>query len=479
MGYGLGTVNANRQEKEKTRKAVVLAAGAGTRLRKSRGLSPKPLLKILGVSLLERQLRGLAELEGMEEVIVVVGSQGEVLCDWLNQSGPWPFELRCVENPDWEKGNGTSLYAARAFLEGENFYVLVADHVFEPGTLEEFAAKVGGGPALSVANGQRQTLDLEDATKVEIDSEGLIQGISKDLVDFDAIDMGLFQLDGRIFHALEQAFRNGEYSLTAGVQLLLAKTPLRAVPSSFVWFDIDTETDFRHAERFLLNQIPSERDGLIARHLNRRLSLRLSGKLANWGVTPVQVTLFAFFMSLLSGLLFALGSPLAGGLMAQAGSVVDGMDGEIARMRGLTSRFGAFTDSLLDRLGDGAILVGLGLYAMSESPGPFALVLTGLALLVSPLSMEVKDRFFVVYGRQYVPKDEDCWTQFLLANHDGRMFLICLGGIFALPLVTLGLLVGLGLLQAAYRVWRVRYLEGPGRVGSREEEPTRKKQKVS
>ena len=115
-GYRLGAVNANCQKREKTRKAVILAAGAGTRLRKSRGLSPKPLLKILGVSLLERHLRGLAELAGMEEVIVVVGSQAEILCDWLKQSGPWPFEVRCVKNSDWERGNGTSLYAARDFV---------------------------------------------------------------------------------------------------------------------------------------------------------------------------------------------------------------------------------------------------------------------------------------------------------------------------------------------------------------------------
>ncbi len=150
--FGLSSVNANCQKRGKTRKAVILAAGAGTRLRKSRGLSPKPLLKILGVTLLERQLRGLAELAGMEEIIVVVGSQAEILCDWLKKSGPWPFELRCVINSDWERGNGTSLNAARDFVEGENFYVLAADHVFEPGTLEEFGAKARSSVACRSAS---------------------------------------------------------------------------------------------------------------------------------------------------------------------------------------------------------------------------------------------------------------------------------------------------------------------------------------
>ncbi len=259
MGEGGFTEGGTqRDERPRARKAVVLAAGPGSRLSGSGPLSPKPLVKLLGVSLLERQLRCLAQLSELDEVIVVVGSEGDVVRDRLERSGPWPFALSAVENPDWAQGNGTSLYAAKKWVDGENFYVLMVDHLFEPGTLEKFAAEVGGGLALSVSNGGGHALRLGDATKVRIDDQGLIRAIGKDLADFRAVDMGLFHLDGRIFQSLEQAFQEGEHSLTSGVQRLIAQSPLRAVPSPFTWFDIDTSEDFRHAERHLLRRIPSE-----------------------------------------------------------------------------------------------------------------------------------------------------------------------------------------------------------------------------
>ncbi|MFQ5915149.1 MAG: NTP transferase domain-containing protein [Nitrospinota bacterium] len=454
-------------------KAVILAAGSGSRLRKLHRSPVKPLVKVLGVTLVERQLRALTNLAGLDEVIVVVGCEADAVRDRIERSAPWPFVVRAVENPDWERGNGDSLYAAKEWVEGENFFVLMVDHLFEPGTIERFAAEAGEGPGLAVSTGRIQTLNLDDATKVRIDDCGRIRALGKDLADFTAVEMGLFQLDGRIFPALERAFQEGEYSLTSGVQRFVEKSPLCAVPLSCSWFDIDTRQELRQAEGYLLSQIPSGRDGLVAKYLNRKLSLPLSRRLANLGVKPAHITVCAFAMSLLSGALFALGFPLPAGLIAQASSVVDGMDGEVARMRGMATRFGAFIDALLDRLGEGAVLVGLSLLALSSAPGLLTFVLAALAILVSPLSMEVKDRYYVVYNRIYVPEDRDRWTRFLLANHDGRMVLVCLGGIFSVPRLTLALLVGLGLVQTAYRVWQIRRIDRTQSVGTQADSASR------
>jgi hypothetical protein len=73
--------------------------------------------------------------------------------------------------------------------------------------------------------------------------------------------------------------------------------------------------------------------------------------------------------------------------------------------------------------------------------------------------MEIKDRFFAIYRRTYIPEDLDRWSRFFLANHDGRMLLICLGGLLSVPLPTLAILAALGLLQAVYRVKRIRRID--------------------
>lgn len=257
----LTDTGVGRTGRTPAKKAVILAAGSGTRLRVGGRASPKPLVKVLGVSLLERQLQCLTRLIHLDEVIVVLGCEADAVRERIKHSGPWPFIVRTVDNTDWARGNGTSLYSAKDWVEGEGFFVLMVDHMFEPETLESFAAKAGGEPALSVSNGSGPTIDLDDATKVRVDEQGRIREISKALSKFTtAVDMGLFYLDGRIFPALERAFREGEHSLTSGVQRLIAETPLLAVPSSDAWFDIDTIDDFRHAERHLLRKIQSASD---------------------------------------------------------------------------------------------------------------------------------------------------------------------------------------------------------------------------
>ena len=134
---------AGRTGRTPAKKAVILAAGSGTRLRVGGRASPKPLVEVLGVSLLERQLQCLTRLIHLDEVIVVIGCEADEVRERIEHSGPWPFIVRTVENADWARGNGTSLYSAKDRVEGEGFFVLMADHMFEPETLESFAEKAG------------------------------------------------------------------------------------------------------------------------------------------------------------------------------------------------------------------------------------------------------------------------------------------------------------------------------------------------
>jgi CDP-L-myo-inositol myo-inositolphosphotransferase len=233
------------------KKAVVLAAGPGTRLQDFGLELPKPLVKILGVNLLERQLRCLASIKEIGEVIVVIGCSSKAVKDGIDALGEWRFVLRVVENSKWQLGNGTSLEAARGVLEGCPFFVLMVDHVFDPITLEHFAKECGSDLALSVFEGEDERLDLDEATKVWVDGEGFVRKIGKELKKFTGVDMGLFSLDERIFPALKYAFQDGDYSLTGGVNRLIAKSSLHAMLTRDTWFDIDTNDDYRHALQHL------------------------------------------------------------------------------------------------------------------------------------------------------------------------------------------------------------------------------------
>jgi len=106
---------------------------------------------------------------------------------------------------------------------------------------------------------------------------------------------------------------------------------------------------------------PAE-DGLIATLLNRKLSGRISKHLARTPISPNTVTLISFAMCIAAAFLFARGTYLLGliaGLVVQFSSILDGCDGEIARIRQKQSPFGACLDTILDRYADVALVVGI------------------------------------------------------------------------------------------------------------------------
>jgi len=81
--------------------------------------------------------------------------------------------------------------------------------------------------------------------------------------------------------------------------------------------------------------------------------------LARIGLTPNALTFIGLAISLLGAYLFARGEQVFAALVLLFGSLVDALDGTLARLTGKTSRFGAFMDSTFDRISDGAVLFGI------------------------------------------------------------------------------------------------------------------------
>ena len=121
-------------------------------------------------------------------------------------------------------------------------------------------------------------------------------------------------------------------------------------------------------------------DGIVSRHLNRRLSRPVAAALARTPVTPNGATAFTLLFSLGTGALVGLGHNLAGGIGIQLASIIDGVDGDLARLTGRASRFGAALDAIADRYADAAILAGMTVYAARFEEWPRPEVVGALAL---------------------------------------------------------------------------------------------------
>jgi phosphatidylglycerophosphate synthase len=123
-------------------------------------------------------------------------------------------------------------------------------------------------------------------------------------------------------------------------------------------------------------------DRFILRWIKLHLSAPLTARLAPlpW-LRPLHFTVAATSLGCLAGILFALGKPWQAGCIAAAAQVLDGVDGQLARLTGRSSAAGAFWDSVLDRYADAALLGGMTIYLLRQPPGVPASLIVALGLL--------------------------------------------------------------------------------------------------
>src|SRR6266540_800885 len=81
--------------------------------------------------------------------------------------------------------------------------------------------------------------------------------------------------------------------------------------------------------------------------------------LAQLGITANMLTIASLLIVVIAGILLAFGKTILGAWILMLGAFLDGIDGELARVRGVKSKFGGFLDSICDHCGDFAIYLGL------------------------------------------------------------------------------------------------------------------------
>lgn len=119
-----------------------------------------------------------------------------------------------------------------------------------------------------------------------------------------------------------------------------------------------------------LDWLTKPSDRFVLKWIKCHLSARVTPHLAAVaGIRPWMVTVFSSALGMMAGALFAMGWGGGAGILAGVAQVLDGVDGQLARLTGRQSRGGAFLDSVLDRYADGAMVLGLMVYLI-RLPAP-------------------------------------------------------------------------------------------------------------
>ena len=406
-------------------KCLIIAAGQGTRL-KSKG-EVKPLVPLLGVPLIERIIRSAME-GGVDEFYVVTGYEKEKVNNFLEQLAKrLSISIIPIQNDDWQKENGFSVLKARDVMK-EHFLLLMADHLFDPFIIQSLQKQQlnDGDILLAVdTNKNNPLVDMEDVTKVRI-KNGYIINIGKTIDDFNGFDTGIFLCSPAIFEALERACKiHNDTTLSAAIRVLAEDKHARSVQTNKFWIDVDDKSAHKKAEKTLLDSLKGKgNDGPVSRWLNRPISIRISKFLVNFNITPDQISFVSFVLSMIAAGLFALGNYwflALGGIIAQFASIIDGSDGEVARLKYLSSDYGGWFDAVLDRYADAFLLFGLTWYVYSQDLSPWALGIGFLAIIGSFMLSYTADKYDNLMKKRT--------QKGLRMGRDVRVFLIFLGAI--------------------------------------------------
>jgi phosphatidylglycerophosphate synthase len=154
-----------------------------------------------------------------------------------------------------------------------------------------------------------------------------------------------------------------------------------------LWQRVSTPEDRQAAEQKLNGWLVKPTDGIFAR-TNRRISIPISRQLIKFPITPNMVSIFTLGVGFASGLFFAYGgywNAVCGALLCLFASILDGCDGEVARLKFQESDFGCWLETVCDYLFYLVLFVGMTI-GLWRSSGTKTYLVWGALLLFGAMA---------------------------------------------------------------------------------------------
>ena len=239
-------------------KAVILAAGRGTRIRSVHGEHPKCLIEVDNGTILDHQLDALA-MVGINEVAIVVGYEEEQIIAHVNARRLLTQRIHFIENPGFAITNNIySLWLALDWLRHDSFIVLNADVIFDPEILH--LAMRPQAPISMVMD----PLWRDETMKVIIADDHVIRmskNISREEFSGTYIGITVFSksIQTRFFRKMEEILAAGRVNEFFNVAVQeLANEGVRVGYTStdgLLWAEIDDPVDLMFAQQSVFPQL--------------------------------------------------------------------------------------------------------------------------------------------------------------------------------------------------------------------------------
>lgn len=229
-------------------KAVILAAGLGSRLRPITNDVPKCMVPVNGIRIIDKQIDNLL-LNGVTDMYVVDGYKAEILADHLNESFP---QVHIVSNPRYaETNNMYSLYLTEKYVRGEEFLLMNSDVYYDANIIEGLLKGNNQSKIACDRSGY-----MEESMKITLDGDK-INHISKKITseEYYAVSIDVYRISSEdsktLFAEVEKTIigRKDENSWTeVALDHIFKDANFKPYVIEGRWFEIDNHEDLRRAE---------------------------------------------------------------------------------------------------------------------------------------------------------------------------------------------------------------------------------------
>jgi len=141
------------------------------------------------------------------------------------------------------------------------------------------------------------------------------------------------------------------------------------------------------AEDLLFLNIRKSERGWKSRNINRRISIPISRLLIRTPLTPNMISALVGIIGILSGFLYIWGTIVLAGILLELSSILDGCDGEVAKMKLMESKFGQWIDTVYDQISYIFFIVGVPVGYYISTGSSLAIILGGLNIAILLLSI--------------------------------------------------------------------------------------------
>jgi L-glutamine-phosphate cytidylyltransferase len=240
-------------------KAVILAAGQGTRIRAVHGERPKCLIEVDDTTILDHQLEALS-IVGIRDVAIVVGYEKEQIINHVTSRKPSSVQrIHFIENPAFAITNNVySLWLALEWVRGDSFIVLNADVIFDADVLD--IALVPNAPISMIVD----PLWRDETMKVIIYGDRIVQmskKISREQFSGTYIGITIFSkvIQARFFDKMRMVISAGRVNefFNVAVQELVDEGVHVGYTSTdgMAWAEIDDPMDLSFAQQNIFPQL--------------------------------------------------------------------------------------------------------------------------------------------------------------------------------------------------------------------------------